>query len=139
MVELKMDVDQLRREFERYRERLQDPRSGRTDASYMLLPRGPESVQIGTLAPEDTGPEQDRGGAPPVASRRDDFVEDPGHDGQDGGGVTFRPGMTMEELEREAIRAVLREMDGNRRKAAESLGIGERTLYRKIRKFGIEE
>jgi DNA-binding NtrC family response regulator len=47
--------------------------------------------------------------------------------------------MTMEELEREAIRAVLREMDGNRRKAAESLGIGERTLYRKIRKFGIEE
>jgi len=47
--------------------------------------------------------------------------------------------MTMEELEEEAIRMVLHEVGGNRRKAAESLGIGERTLYRKIQKYGIQE
>ena len=53
--------------------------------------------------------------------------------------VIFRPGMTMDDLEREAIRRALKEVNGNRRKAAEQLGIGERTLYRKIRKYGLEE
>ncbi len=49
--------------------------------------------------------------------------------------VVYRPGMTMAEVERAAIEAALREHDGNRRKAAEVLGIGERTLYRKIKQF----
>jgi two-component system response regulator HydG len=47
--------------------------------------------------------------------------------------------MTLEEMEEEAIRTVLGEVGGNRRKAAERLGIGERTLYRKIKKFGLDE
>ena len=54
------------------------------------------------------------------------------------GTVVYRPGMTMEDLEREAIAAALREVRGNRRKAAELLGIGERTLYRKIAKYELE-
>jgi DNA-binding NtrC family response regulator len=49
--------------------------------------------------------------------------------------VVYRPGMTMAEVEKAAIEAALREHDGNRRKAAEVLGIGERTLYRKIKQF----
>ena len=40
--------------------------------------------------------------------------------------VTVRPGMTMAEIERASIEAALRETRGNRRKAAEMLGIGER-------------
>jgi DNA-binding NtrC family response regulator len=47
--------------------------------------------------------------------------------------------MTMEEVERQAILLALKEVNGNRRKAAEQLGIGERTLYRKIKKYGLEE
>jgi DNA-binding NtrC family response regulator len=54
------------------------------------------------------------------------------------GAVIFRPGMTIEEMERLAIRAALAEVHGNRRKAAELLGIGERTLYRKIAKYDLE-
>jgi len=49
--------------------------------------------------------------------------------------VVYRTGMTMAEVEKAAIEAALREHDGNRRKAAEVLGIGERTLYRKIKQF----
>jgi DNA-binding NtrC family response regulator len=49
--------------------------------------------------------------------------------------VTIRPGMTMAEIERAAIEAALRDTRGNRRKAAELLGIGERTLYRKLREY----
>lgn len=50
-------------------------------------------------------------------------------------GVTLRAGMTMAEIERAAIEAALRETRGNRRKAAEVLQIGERTLYRKLREY----
>jgi DNA-binding NtrC family response regulator len=51
--------------------------------------------------------------------------------------VTLSPGMTMAEIERAAIEAALRDTRGNRRKAAEMLDIGERTLYRKLRDYGI--
>ena len=46
-------------------------------------------------------------------------------------------GTTIQEMERELIRATLEFVDGNRRKAAESLGIGERTLYRKIGEYDL--
>jgi len=49
--------------------------------------------------------------------------------------VIYRAGMTMAEVEKATITAVLRECQGNRRQAAARLGIGERTLYRKIKEF----
>jgi DNA-binding NtrC family response regulator len=53
--------------------------------------------------------------------------------------VTVRPGMTMAEIERLAIESALKETRGNRRRAAEMLGIGERTLYRKLREYQLPE
>jgi len=53
--------------------------------------------------------------------------------------LTVRPGMTMAEIERGAIEAALRETGGNRRRAAELLGIGERTLYRKLKQYDIPD
>jgi len=52
--------------------------------------------------------------------------------------VLYRSGMTMAEVERATIEAALREYKGNRRRAAEVLGIGERTLYRKIKAYRLE-
>jgi len=51
--------------------------------------------------------------------------------------VIYRPGMTMADVERAAIAAVLEKTRGNRRRAAEQLGIGERTLYRKIKEYAL--
>ena len=45
--------------------------------------------------------------------------------------------MTMAQIERASIEAALRETRGNRRKAADLLDIGERTLYRKLKEYGI--
>jgi DNA-binding NtrC family response regulator len=42
------------------------------------------------------------------------------------------------DLERDAIEAALRHVSGNRRRAAELLGIGERTLYDKLKRYGID-
>jgi len=52
--------------------------------------------------------------------------------------VVYRTGMTMADMERAAIEAALLEHGGNRRKAAEKLGIGERTLYRKIKAYKLD-
>jgi len=46
-------------------------------------------------------------------------------------------GGTMEEIERGAIERALAETGGNRRRAAERLGIGERTLYDKLKRYGL--
>ncbi|MFO7955639.1 MAG: helix-turn-helix domain-containing protein [Candidatus Brocadiia bacterium] len=43
----------------------------------------------------------------------------------------------MEHVEELHIARTLELVDGNREKAAELLGIGERTLYRKIQKYGL--
>lgn len=46
---------------------------------------------------------------------------------------------TREEMERELILQSLRRNNFNRRKAAAELGISERTLYRKIEKYGMDQ
>jgi len=58
-------------------------------------------------------------------------------DGAEPGVVAFRVGESLQELEKLAIAKTLEAMDGNRRQAARVLGIGERTLYRKLREYGL--
>ncbi|MFO0795019.1 MAG: sigma-54 dependent transcriptional regulator [Candidatus Brocadiaceae bacterium] len=47
-------------------------------------------------------------------------------------------GMTMEEAERELIKSTLAAVGGNREEAAKMLGIGERTLYRKLDQYALK-
>tara|TARA_Y100000748_G_scaffold255644_1_gene221835 strand:+ start:2695 stop:3915 length:1221 start_codon:yes stop_codon:yes gene_type:complete len=46
--------------------------------------------------------------------------------------------MLIKDLEEEAIKRSLRYFNNNRRKTARSLGMSERTLYRKIEEYGME-
>ncbi len=48
------------------------------------------------------------------------------------------PGMTLEELEREHIRRVLTEVQGDKVRAAQALGIHLSTLYRKVQRYRLE-
>jgi DNA-binding NtrC family response regulator len=114
LVELRMDMEDLRRQFDDYRQ------------GGAPLPLVGTQLSAPTLAPaplhiEDIEPEPS---AEDLAAEHDVVV--------------FRPGMTLADLERNAITAALREVAGNRRRAAEMLGMGERTLYRKIKEYGIE-
>ncbi|HLG43024.1 MAG TPA: sigma-54 dependent transcriptional regulator, partial [Planctomycetota bacterium] len=46
--------------------------------------------------------------------------------------------LNLEEAERELIQRALLLYQGNRKNAAKALGIGERTLYRKMNEYGLE-
>ena len=76
--------------------------------------------------------------SPPQAAAR--FPE---RDISEVGSVQLEPdsgpakGPSMKELEREAVAGTLKSVGGNRRKAARILGIGERTLYRKLKEYGL--
>ncbi|NTU67449.1 MAG: sigma-54-dependent Fis family transcriptional regulator [Chlorobiaceae bacterium] len=47
------------------------------------------------------------------------------------------PTLPLEEIERRSIAATLQKFGGNKRKTAQALDINERTLYRKIKEFGL--
>ena len=53
------------------------------------------------------------------------------------GGSFDLAGRSLAEVERSLIEANLAFVDGNRQKAAKILGIGERTLYRKLKEYGL--
>jgi DNA-binding NtrC family response regulator len=99
LVELKLQVEELRRRLEDRPQRVE------------VIEVGPGSSVL-PVAPTEASP-------PPAAD------------------VVYRRGMTMADVERATIEAALRQTVGNRRKAAEVLGIGERTLYRKLKEYAI--
>jgi two-component system response regulator HydG len=81
-----------------------------------------------TLDVDDLPVELEPAGAPGAAA-----VEEAGVAGLPGlAGLVGRP---LEEIERLFIAETLKLTGGNREQAAEMLGIGERTLYRKIKEF----
>lgn len=52
--------------------------------------------------------------------------------------LAVHPGMTMAEIEKEAIRRTLEQAGGHRVKAASILGLSVRTLHRKIKEYALE-
>jgi len=55
-----------------------------------------------------------------------------------GTGSVETAGLSLDQLEKQAIRNALQVTAGNREKAAKMLGIGERTLYRKLNEYGLK-
>jgi DNA-binding NtrC family response regulator len=60
-------------------------------------------------------------------------------DAQPANAIRLRVGMTVNDAERELIRATLSELQGNKAKAARMLGLGRKTLYRKLEEYAISE
>jgi DNA-binding NtrC family response regulator len=113
LVELKLGLEEVRRRMDEEPRRV-EVLGGRPAPTYDELPLGTWEV---APHPEPAAP-----AAAPAP---------------DSGRVVYREGMRMSDVERAAIEAALADTRGNRRKAAEKLGIGERTLYRKIKEFGL--
>ena len=61
------------------------------------------------------------------------------NDPEQGQQLRLSVGMTVKDAERELIRATLQEFGGNKAKAARVLGLGRKTLYRKLEEYEIEK
>jgi len=57
---------------------------------------------------------------------------------EEGNYIRLDLGIKMEEAEREIIRQTLNFQKGNKSRTAEVLGIGRKTLHRKIQEYGLE-
>ncbi|HEY8666842.1 MAG TPA: sigma-54 dependent transcriptional regulator [Tepidisphaeraceae bacterium] len=57
--------------------------------------------------------------------------------GEPTSGMNNLVGISIEQAEKELIRNTLKMVNGNREQASKILGIGERTLYRKIKDYGL--
>jgi DNA-binding NtrC family response regulator len=115
LLELKLQVEELRR-------RIDDGRPQR-------------DAWIGDVQPSASG----GASAPGVVAAPAVAAIEPPHQPPPPNVVTIAPGTTMADIERSVIEAALKETRGNRRRAAEMLGIGERTLYRKIKEYRMPE
>ena len=148
LVELRLEMNQLRRDFELYRrshpeERPEAPVVGRispSSASREIMVEPWEEAVAGDDEAENppTGVYIDETYDRGETASSDDRGETARSDGEampNAATPVVRAGMTMSEIECEAIRATLAAVGGNRREAAKALGIGERTLYRKITKY----
>ncbi|NTV25149.1 MAG: sigma-54-dependent Fis family transcriptional regulator [Chlorobiaceae bacterium] len=102
---------QLRQEIGEIRQMLQQLVGTRPAALPQLLLPGPASTPT-----EDSGPAEQ-----PVPRPAD----------------TGEETVPLDELEKRSISTTLQKFGGNRRKTAQALGINERTLYRKIREYGL--
>ena len=120
LLQLRIDVEELRRQFEDYRQ--SHPELAAARYPY-VIPRMPAELIARGAHIEDVPVEE-------PATTEEDLEKE--HEV-----VVYRPGMTLRDLEQAAITAALREVAGNRRKAAEMLGMGERTRYRKIKEYEI--
>jgi DNA-binding NtrC family response regulator len=116
LVELKLQVEELRRRFE----------EGDVIASGGRMGAGSRGELVGEVRPAGVaGALVHPGALEPLPAESEVNL------------VRIGAGVTMAEIERAAIEAALRETRGNRRKAAEMLGIGERTLYRKLNEYQV--
>ena len=70
----------------------------------------------------------------PAEVRSSEHDTDSGNAPSGGGSLA---GTSLEQIEKRAIRETLRLTGGNREQAAKLLGIGERTLYRKLKEYGL--
>jgi DNA-binding NtrC family response regulator len=127
LLDLRMQIEELRRRMD----------------------SGPRHHEVEVLAHEGNGDSEvvvgRVGGTRPAAmippmreAPMYDVTDRPENGRGENGAVVYEEGMKMADVERAAIAAALRATRGNRRKAAETLGIGERTLYRKLKEYHLE-
>ncbi len=127
MLQLRIDIEDLRAQFEEYRRSHPLPSVPPPPFAY---PASGDGAAAGLHAGNHAGL-RPHGRALEHLDIEDVDAED------EHAVVVYRPGMTLQEIEQAAIVAALKDVGGNRRKAAEMLGMGERTLYRKIKEYDI--
>lgn len=115
LYELRGNVGDLRREMNSLREQLQTPMPQPQSLQPATSDLLPQPANISTQAPDIRSIET-------VAEE-----------------VTDNESLNLDELGRQMLIKALEKNGGNRKKAAQELGISDRTLYRRIKQYGLDE
>ena len=115
LYELRGNVGDLRREMNSLREQLQTPMTQPQSLQPATSDLLPQPANISTQAPDIRSIET-------VAEE-----------------VTDNESLNLDELGRQMLIKALEKNGGNRKKAAQELGISDRTLYRRIKQYGLDE
>lgn len=124
LYELRGNVSDLRRDMTSLRKQLDEARQLGGTAAYNSNFIAAENAQMPTLAP--SAPVQ---AYTPTSAEEAEAEE-----------IKGKPeSLNLSDLGRQMVEKALERNGGNRKKAAQELGISDRTLYRRIKQYGLEK
>lgn len=124
LYELRGNVSDLRRDMTSLRKQLDEARQLSGTAAYNSNFIAAENAQMPTLAP--SAPVQ---AYTPTSAEEAEAEEIKGEP----------ESLNLSDLGRQMVEKALERNGGNRKKAAQELGISDRTLYRRIKQYGLEK
>lgn len=130
LYELRGNVSDLRRDMNNLRKQLDEAQKQHTSVTY----QGQVQALDNKLAGYPNMPQHPQVTAPqatvrPSADPEDAIVEE----------VTEPESLNLNDLGRKMVEKALERNGGNRKKAAQELGISDRTLYRRIKQYGLDK
>ena len=151
LYELRGNVSELRHEVTSLRKQIDDNRAiDSFAASRQLASLSAPDTHIGTDAahaiqpyphaarPYNNGAQAYNNGANP---HFDPYQEAEAEEINDAESISMGEGesLNLSDIGRQAVEMALERNNGNRKKAAQELGISDRTLYRRIKQYGLEK
>ena len=119
LFELRGNVNDMRREMSQLKKQLEEVQGGATANTPAPLP----STQLAPIAPiESIKPDFEDAVA-------EEYVEP----------ETERENLNLNDLSKQMLEKALERNNGNRKKAAQELGISDRTLYRRLKQYGLDD
>ena len=140
LYELRGNVSDLRREMNTLRKQLDEARNGQPAAAANRYDQLPADYSMVDNAPalrnpspviRQTGPYPDQ---PTAYSPRPTHVEDAVAEE-----ISEPESLNLNDLGRQMVEKALERNGGNRKKAAKELGISDRTLYRRLKQYGLDK
>lgn len=128
LYELRGNVSDLRRDLNTVRKQLNEARHLEGVAGFERLPRS--NGNFPTTIDSAYGHAQVDEAQRPASNQVEDAVAEE---------ISEPESLNLNDLGRQMVEKALERNNGNRKKAAQELGISDRTLYRRIKQYGLEK
>ena len=125
LFELRGNVNDMRREMSSLKKQLDEVQSGQQTAAPLPTPLTPSTTQLSTTQLSTV--------TSPLSTVEDAIAEEyiePEREPEN---------LNLNDISKQMLEKALERNHGNRRKAAQELGISDRTLYRRLKQYGLDQ
>ena len=125
LFELRGNVNDMRREMSSLKKQLDEVQSGQQTAAPLPTPLTPSTTQLSTTHLSTV--------TSPLSTVEDAIAEEyiePEREPEN---------LNLNDISKQMLEKALERNHGNRRKAAQELGISDRTLYRRLKQYGLDQ